>query len=158
MVREEKVREALGLSADELLQERGVYVPELREQGDLAEIPESEDEPDPGEVLLTQEWLDDDQLAEHFSEDPDLSAALPGARSRAKRLDLDPGVLVLEGLPRPANSLGQVRHLGADRWVMDSRREPAALVLPHDEQQIALWGEGGTVRLFALRSPKTGEV
>ena len=157
MVREAQVRKALGLGQNDELDERGVFSP--RDAPELAENPpgaEKLEGPGNGGVLLTDEWLSDQELEEHVSEEPDVAAgiprprAIPAARARVKRLDIEPRILFFEQVPEPKHSLGAVRAIREGRWVMDSRRE-SALVFPDKDHDIVVWGEDGTVRLFALR-------
>lgn len=157
MVREAQVRKSLGLNPNDELDERGVYPPHA--PPDLPETPtrlEEKEGPGAGEVLLNEEWLSDQELEEHFSEEPHVSAAIPrpveipAARARVKRLDIDSRILVFEQIPEPKSALGAVRAVRGGRWVMDSRSE-AALVFADQDHDVVVWGEAGTVRLFALR-------
>jgi hypothetical protein len=150
-VLEARVLRALGISPDEHLEERGVYPP--RASGDMAEVPTGSYQPGPEEVVLVEEWLSDAELEHHFSADPTLSAALPWRRGHVKRLDVDPRILLFEDLEPPANSFGPVRAAGSGRWIMDTRAEPAALVIPNRSHHLVVWGEEGVVRLFALHDP-----
>lgn len=152
-MKEADVQRALGLGGEDRLQEQGVYPPPDRDPArDLARLPNLAVLPGPGEVVLTEEWLSDLDLETHFSADGRLEASLPGRRLRALRLDIDPAVLVFEHVPAPLNSLGAVHPGGADGcWIMDTRGAPAALVLPDDDHDLVIWGEYGTVRLFAVR-------
>jgi hypothetical protein len=146
---ETQVARALGFGPDEVLEERGVF-PAMQPE-DLATVSSLGEDPGRDEVLLTEEWLSDSELETRFSDDPRLTAALPSG-GRVKRLDVDPRVIVFEEIERPTNSLGQVRMLRDGTWIMDTRSDPAALVIPNSRYQLVVWGEGGSVRLFALRS------
>jgi hypothetical protein len=151
-VLEARVLRVLGISPDEHLEERGVYPP--REAGgDMAEVPAGSYQPGREEVVLVEEWLSDAELEHHFSADPTLSAALPSRHGLVKRLDVDPRILMFEDLDPPANSFGPVRSVGRGRWIMDTRAEPAALVIPNRSHHLVVWGEEGVVRLFALHDP-----
>jgi hypothetical protein len=150
-VHEAEVRRALGIGPEEILEERGIYPPPAGE--DLAAAPTMGYRPGRGEVVLAEEWLSESELGTHFSDDPRLTAALPGGHGRVKRLDVDPRILVFEHVPPPTNSLGAVRIFGERIIVMDTRGKPAALVLPDGGHDLVIWGEGGNVRLFALRPP-----
>lgn len=121
-----------------------------RRRSELAELPA---ELARDEVELTEEWLDDAELATRFSADSTLAAALPGRHGRAKRLDIDPRIVVFEGTPPPTNSCGPTRHVGHERWVMDTRAHPAALVLPNAQHRLVIWGEAGLVWLYELTEP-----
>lgn len=153
MVREAAVQSALGLGPDEQLQERGVYRPSL--DGELAQPPSGPERSatlGPGETILGPEWLDDEQLEHQFSADPVLAAAFPSG-ARVTRADIEPRILLLENIPTPTNSVGHVRLLGKNRWVLDSRGDVAALQLPYpeDDHDLVVWGERGEVRLFTVR-------
>jgi hypothetical protein len=147
------VERALGIGGDEFLQEIGVFPAPAPDQ-EPDRVPRLDALPGPDEIVLTEEWLSAVDLEIHFSSDGRLEGALPGRVGRALRLDIDPSVLVFEHLPWPANSLGSVHPAGDGRWIMDTRGGPAALVIPDGDHDLVIWGERGTVRMFALRPPR----
>lgn len=152
-MQETKVLQALGLDPDESLQERGVFYPADHDD-QLAQLPSGVPrghDPGPGEVILTDEWLNNRELSEHFSADTLLQAALPQNGSQVKRADVEPRILLFEHLPPPVNSFGQVHYLGDGSWVMDSRGEPAALVFSHGDRDVVIWGQEGAIRLFSVQ-------
>lgn len=132
MAREEIVRETLGLGETDLLNERGVY-----------HAPENEGE------ALPEEWLDDQALAERFVSADRLSAAL--GRGSAKRLVIEPRVIVLEGIDEPTLKAGAVGRARGGGWIIDTRNAPAAIAVSAGDHEVLIWGEGGHVRLFELR-------
>lgn len=147
MAREETVKKTLGLSDSDKLNERGVYRRPMTP--DLVEHPSGNDPVPQNEVLLSEEWLSNRQLEEHFSIDRDLNAALP--QGLCKRLDLDPRILVLEGISEPTRRVGEIKASGQDAWILDSREGPSALAVPQGDHELIFWAENGDVRLFALR-------
>ena len=147
MVQEDIVRRALGIKDSEHLQERGIYHPPSRVE--LAQVPPSREPGAPSDLLLAEEWLSDSDLAEHFSEDSALAAVLP--QGTVKRLDIDPRIIVVEGLPEPTRRLGDIRSTGTNAWIIDSRDGPTALAVAQGDHEIVFWIDNGAVRLFALR-------
>lgn len=82
------------------------------------------------------------------SVEPRIQASLP--RGRAKRIDDAPGVIVLEDIPAPKLVLGPVTRGMGGAWIVDVRGGPAVLLMNTDGRELALWGEGGSVRLFSI--------
>jgi hypothetical protein len=146
MVMEHVVRRLLDLSEQDRLEERGVFPPPAM-QG-MARPP-SDAALEPSELLLGEEWLDDEEMAGHFTEEPRIAAGLP--RGRVKRLLVEPRILVFEGTPVPRVLRGRVVHNRADTWVQDARDGPALLVFPADHHEVVVFSQKGDVRLFVLR-------
>jgi hypothetical protein len=148
-MREELVRQVLGLDEGDKLNERGIYPPPPSDE--LEPMPAGSDSPGRGEVILSPEWLEEHDAEEYFASDEKLAAALP--RGRVKRLGIEPRVLVLEDVPEPTVRRGQVSRLRRGAWVVDARGEPSAIAVPaadHDHE-VVIWGEAGDVRLYDLR-------
>lgn len=143
---EQTVQRALGIGPDQVLHDRGIYQPPVGEG--LTDAPALGRAP-ANDVVLTEEWLTEDELEARFSSDTRLAAALPVGR--VKRLDADPRIVLFEDIDPPQNSLGPVMLIRDRTWLMDTRDQPAALVLPGaDQRSLVLWGEHGAIRLFAL--------
>ncbi len=151
-MREEKVREVLGLGDRDQLDEQGVFPPPRAD--DLAPPIPGQGALAPG-VVLGEEWLNEQEMAELFSDDPTISAVLP--EGRAKRLDVDPRIVVFEDLPEATATEGDVFPAGGRSLVMDARVGPAALVLPAGDHEVVLLGEQGDLRLFVLRRGDAGD-
>ena len=145
-VHEDTVQKALGIGPDQILHERGIYEAPVNEG--LAGAPVLGRVP-ADDVILSEEWLTEDELRTRFSSDSRLAAALPAGR--IKRLDADPRIVLFEDIDPPQNSLGPVMLIRDRTWLMDTRGQPAALVLADgDQRSLVLWGERGAIRLFAL--------
>lgn len=144
MLSEMEVRRALGLAAEDSVQELGVFIPpEVDWSGELPEarLPSGE------ELALSEEWLSDTDLEGHFSNEPTLTALL--WRGRAKRLDVDPRILVFENIPTPRWTQGRVTSFDG-RWVLDSRSQPAILELSNQHRELVFWGQEGKIRIYAV--------
>lgn len=143
---EADVRRLLSIDSEHRILEVGVFRPppvDLAGHVALGGLPEGE------ELAISEEWLSDDDLQAHFSNAPRLSALLPGVR--VKRLDIDPRILTFEDLPAPAATHGRVTQMSDGHWALDSRAEPAVIVIRRDRRDVVIWGESSEVRVFLLR-------
>jgi hypothetical protein len=145
MAREEIVRELLHLDPRDQLDERGVFPPP--ETADLATPPGTA--PLGDETTLTAEWLGERDLEQLFSADSTIEAALPSGQ--VKRLDVDPRVLVFEGVPTDTTAVGAVVAAAENRLIMDARVGPALLAFSEADHEVIILGERGDLRLFVLR-------
>jgi hypothetical protein len=145
MVGERKLRAALQLGPRDRVEEVGVFPQPDREvdvEASYAGVAEEEGEAMSSDLLVTL------GIGRSASTEPRIEASLPSGH--AKRFDADPRVLLLEGIPTPKLVLGPVKHRTDDAWLVDTRRKPAVILLERDGAELVVWGEEGSVRLFAV--------
>jgi hypothetical protein len=128
------------------VEEIGVFRPPAIDLGRPTTV---EGLPEGEEYAAAQEWFSDADLETHFSDDPTITALLP--EGLAKRLDIEPRILTFEHLPPPKHVRGPVASAGDGRWVLDTRGEPAVIVLATAHYDLVLWGGSGELRAYALR-------
>ncbi len=146
MTMEAKVRAALQLGPRDYIEEVGVF-------------PQDDRPPDVSSLGAEQTWeaakrrITESDLVSLGAErkvslEPRIGASLP--RGKAKRVDDVPGVIILEEIPVPKLVLGPVTRAPDGSWVADTRSDPAVLVMETGARELAIWGEGGRVRLFTV--------
>lgn len=145
MSREKLVRELLGLSPDDVLEERGVFPSPPADRA----FSEALGEPAEAEGALSADLLVALGLGTEVMAAAELSAALP--RGIAHRFAVEPRVVELAGLPELTAIAGPVRRRTDGAWLVDSRRQPSALAMPADHGEVVICAEGGRLWLFRLR-------
>ncbi len=125
------MREVTGTSKNAGIEEIGVFYAPPIDFGrpvSTAGLPEGE------EYAASDEWFSNADLETHFSEESRITALLPQGHAK--------------------NIYGAVAKAGEGRWVLDSRDEPAVLVIQTASYDLVLWGQSGAVRAFAVRPSK----
>ena len=146
MAGEAEVRAALQLGPRDQVEEIGVFPqasPEVNARDSYAGEAEERGQEMSGDLLATL------GIGRKATVESRIDAVLP--QGHAKRFDSDPRVLLLEDIPSPKLALGPVKHRTDDAWLVDTRREPAVLVMEMDERELVVWGQNAEVRLFAVR-------
>lgn len=145
MSREKLVRELLGLSPDDVLEERGVFP---SPSGEFAFSQSLGDLDQNGGGGLSADLLAALGLGTEVIEAAELSAALP--RGTARRFAVEPRVVELEGVGELTAAAGPVRRRTDGVWLIDSRRQPSAVAMRADHGELVICAEDGRLWLFRL--------